>query len=47
VERRDGQVGQIVVVDNLPPDVADPHVVMRYSGHTGDPPYGLIDDETE
>jgi hypothetical protein len=41
-----GKSAQIVVVDNLPPDLADDYVVVRYSGHTGEPPYGLIDDET-
>jgi hypothetical protein len=41
-----GKSAQIVVVDNLPPDVANDHVVVRYSGHTGEAPYGLIDDET-
>ena len=41
-----GRSAQIMVVDNLPPDVADDHVVVRYSGRAGEPPYGLIDDET-
>ena len=41
-----GKSAQIVVVDNLPPDVCDDQIVVRYSGHTGEPPYGLIDDET-
>ena len=41
-----GKSAQIVVVNNLPPDVADDHVVVRYSGHAGEFPYGLIDDET-
>lgn len=41
-----GTSAQIVVVDNLPPDVADDHVVARYSGHVNEPPYGLIEDET-
>jgi hypothetical protein len=41
-----GKSAQIVVVDNLPPDVADDHIIVRYSGRTGEPPYGLIDDET-
>lgn len=41
-----GKTAQIVVVDNLPPDVADDHVVVRYSGRAGEPPYGLIEDET-
>ena len=41
-----GKTAQIVVVDNLPPDVADDHVVVRYSGQADEPPYGLIEDET-
>jgi hypothetical protein len=41
-----GKTAQIVVVDNLPPDVADDHVVVRYSGRADEPPYGLIEDET-
>ena len=41
-----GKTAQIVVLDNLPPDVADDHVVVRYSGRADEPPYGLIEDET-
>lgn len=41
-----GKSAQIIVVDNLPPDVCDDQIVVRYSGHIGEPPYGLIDDET-
>lgn len=41
-----GKAAQIVVVDNLPPDIADEHVVVRYSGQADQPPYGLIEDET-
>jgi hypothetical protein len=41
-----GTSAQIVVVDNRPADVADDHVVVRYSGHVNEPPYGLIEDET-
>lgn len=41
-----GKSAQIVVVDNLPPDIADEHVVVRYSGQADQPPYGLIEDET-
>jgi hypothetical protein len=41
-----GKAAQIVVVDNLPPDIADDHVVVRYSGRADEPPYGLIEDET-
>lgn len=40
-----GQAAQVIVVDNRPPDVAEPHVVVRYSGRANDPPYGLIEDE--
>jgi hypothetical protein len=42
-----GKSAQIVVVDNLPPDVADDHVIVRYSGRADEPPYGLIEDETD
>jgi hypothetical protein len=41
-----GQSAQLIIVDNRPPDVADPHVVVRYSARVDQPPYGLIDDET-
>jgi hypothetical protein len=41
-----GSSAQIIVVDNLPPDIADDHVVVRFSGQANDPPYGLIEDET-
>jgi hypothetical protein len=41
-----GQAAQIIVVDNRPPHVADPEVVVRYSGRADTPPYGLIEDET-
>jgi len=40
-----GHGAQIIVVDNRPPDVAEPHVIVRYSGRADQPPYGLIDDE--
>jgi hypothetical protein len=42
-----GRTAQILVVDNLPPDIADDHVVVRYSGRAEEPPDGLIDDETD
>jgi hypothetical protein len=41
-----GKNAQILVVDNLPPDLVDEHVVVRYSGQADQPPYGLIEDET-
>ena len=41
-----GAAAQLIIVDNLPPDTANDHVVVRYSGRTEEPPYGLIDDET-
>jgi hypothetical protein len=41
-----GKSAQIIVVDNSPPDNADDHVVVRYSGRVDEPPYGLIEDET-
>ena len=40
-----GASAQVIVVDNRPPDLVDPHVVVRYSGRSDEPPYGLIDDE--
>jgi len=40
-----GIAAQIIVVDNRPPDVADPHIVVLYSGRADEPPYGLITDE--
>lgn len=41
-----GAGAQIVVVDNTPPPVADPHVVVRYTRNPQEPPFGLIDNET-
>ncbi len=41
-----GQTAQMIIVDNRPPDLVDPHIVARYSGRSDEPPYGLIDDET-
>jgi hypothetical protein len=40
-----GPAAQVIIVDNRPPATADDHVVVRYSGRTDEPPYGLIDDE--
>ena len=40
-----GPAAQVIIVDNRPPAPADEHVVVRYSGRTDEPPYGLIDDE--
>ncbi len=37
---------QIIIVDNQPPADQDMHVVVRYSGDSEQPPYGLIDDAT-
>jgi hypothetical protein len=37
---------QLVIVDNLPPEFVNEHVVARYSGDPADPPYGFIDNET-
>ena len=37
---------QIIVVDNTPQSIAEPHVIVRYSASADDPPYGLIDDAT-
>lgn len=36
---------QIIFVDNQPPSNMDSHVVIRYSQHPDQPPYGLIDNE--
>ncbi|WP_125099275.1 hypothetical protein [Leucobacter chromiireducens] len=36
---------QIIFVDNQPPSNMDLHVVIRYSQHPDQPPYGLIDNE--
>jgi hypothetical protein len=41
-----GTGAQIVIVDNTPPAVADPHVVVRYTRDPARPPFGLIDNET-
>lgn len=41
-----GSGAQVVIVDNSPPDVADRHVVVRFSRDPQQEPYGLIDDET-
>jgi hypothetical protein len=40
-----GSAAQVIIVDNRPPGTADDHVIVRYSGRTAEPPYGLIDDE--
>ena len=42
-----GAGAQIIVADNAPPVEADPDVIVRFSRRTDQPPYGLIDDETE
>ncbi len=38
--------GQLIIVDNAPPEIAEPNVVVRYSGKVGQDPYGLIENET-
>jgi hypothetical protein len=40
-----GPAAQVIIVDNRPPATAGEHVVVRYSGRTDEPPYGLIDEE--
>lgn len=40
-----GNAAQLIIVDNAPPGIVEPHVVVRYSGHAEQPPYGLIEDE--
>jgi hypothetical protein len=42
-----GAGAQIIVADNAPPAEADPNVIVRFSRRSDQPPYGLIDDETE
>jgi hypothetical protein len=42
-----GAGAQIIVADNAPPAEADPDVIVRFSRRSDQPPYGLIDDETE
>lgn len=37
--------GQIIIVDNEPPERATEDVVVEYSADPSDPPYGLIDNE--
>jgi hypothetical protein len=41
-----GAGAQIVVADNVPPEMAEPDVIVRFSRRPDQPPYGLIDDET-
>jgi hypothetical protein len=41
-----GTGAQIVVADNVPPEMAEPDVIVRFSRRPDQPPYGLIDDET-
>ncbi len=41
-----GATAQLIIVDNEPPAIADDTVVVRYGGKYGEPPYGLIDNET-
>jgi hypothetical protein len=42
-----GRHAQLIVVDNRPPPRARPAIVVEYSRRADDPPYGLIDNETE
>jgi hypothetical protein len=37
----------IIVVDNVPPSIAEDHVVIHFTRNPSIPPYGLIDDEVE
>jgi hypothetical protein len=41
-----GRGAQIIVVDNTPPSIADPHVVVRFTRDPNRGRYGLIDNET-
>ena len=38
--------GQLIIVDNRPPEQARTTIVVEYSGDPNRPPYGLIDNET-
>jgi hypothetical protein len=40
-----GQGAQIVIVDNTPPPIAEPHVVVRFTRDPNRGRYGLIDNE--
>ncbi|MDQ7907234.1 DNA recombination protein RecN [Phytohabitans sp. ZYX-F-186] len=42
-----GTGAQIVVADNAPPAEAEEDVIVRFSRRSDQPPYGLIDDETD
>ncbi|BCB87065.1 ATP-binding protein [Phytohabitans suffuscus] len=42
-----GAGAQIVVADNAPPAEAEQDVIVRFSRRSDQPPYGLIDDETD
>lgn len=42
---RMGERAQIVVVDNRPRPQAEPAIVVRYTGVSGENPYGMIDNE--
>lgn len=41
---RVGSSGQVIVVDNAPPERGREHIVVEYSADPKRPPYGLIDD---
>jgi hypothetical protein len=40
-----GTGAQVIVVDNTPPALAEPYVVVRYTRDPEHPPFGLIDNE--
>ncbi|WP_338684002.1 hypothetical protein QD712_26020 [Streptomyces acidiscabies] len=40
----DGAGAQVIIVDNVPPPSVVGSTVVKYSGSTSKPPYGLIDD---
>ena len=42
-----GAGAQVIVADNAPPVEAGPDVIVRFSRRPDQPPYGLIDDDTE
>ena len=38
---------QWIIVDNEPPQIADKFIAVRFTRNKDNPPYGLIDDETD
>jgi hypothetical protein len=42
-----GAGAQVILADNAPPAEADDHVIVRFTRRSDQPPYGLIDDQTD